>query len=194
MSRTAHRRHTTAIPVSAPSTPRVRLEPTGSTQTLLDGGWWPRSTDPVAELPGLVLAVDKIRGLVTGLVLSAAGWDEHPARLGVNGRVVRLGYFTSQSMFLWTALCGYDGARVDLLVIPPDTRVETADAAMALAAATMNRIHAPDILATVGAALAREPDSGPEAAWETDGGASRAPDRPARGGILALGNAPAARR
>jgi hypothetical protein len=27
---------------------RLRLEPTGSARTLLDGGWWPRSADPVA--------------------------------------------------------------------------------------------------------------------------------------------------
>ena len=172
MAATSHR-HSTAFSVSAPSTPRLRLEPTGSRRTLLDGGWWPRSTDPVAELPGLVLAIDSIRGLVTRLVLSAAGWDGHPRRLDVNGRVLRLGYFTSQSMFLVTAVCGYQGARVDLLVIPPATRVETADAAMALAASSTNRVQAPDILLAAGAALARELGSGPEAAWETDGGAAR---------------------
>jgi hypothetical protein len=138
---------------------------------LLDGGWWPRSTDPVAELPGLVLVIDKIRGLVTRVVLSAA-WDGHPLRLGVDGRVVRLGYFTSQSMFLLTALCGYRGERVDLLVIPPETRAENAHAAMALAACTTNRIPAQDILLATGAALARELDRGSEAAWETDGGSA----------------------
>lgn len=37
-----------------PSIPRLRIEPTGSRRTFLDGGWWPRSTDPLAELPGLV--------------------------------------------------------------------------------------------------------------------------------------------
>jgi hypothetical protein len=172
MTATSHR-HPTAFSASAPSTPRLRLEPTGSRRTLLDGGWWPRSTDPVAELPGLVLAIDSIRGLVTRLGLSAAGWNGHPRRLGVNGRVLRLGYFTSQSMFLLTAVCGYNGERVDLLVIPPETRFESAVAAMALAASTANRVQAQDILLAAGAALAREVDSGPEADWDTDGGAAR---------------------
>jgi hypothetical protein len=40
----------TTISLSGPSTPRLRMEPTGSRRTFLDGGWWPRSTDPVAEL------------------------------------------------------------------------------------------------------------------------------------------------
>jgi len=41
--------------------PRLRMEPTGSRHTLLDGAWWPRSTDLVAALPGLVLAIDRLR-------------------------------------------------------------------------------------------------------------------------------------
>lgn len=110
-----------AVSTSPPSTPRLRLEPTGSRRGLLDGGWWPRSTDPVAELPGLVLTIDNIRGPVTRLALRAAGWNEHPRRLGINDRILRLGYFTSQSTFLLTALCGYNGKRVDLLVVPPGT-------------------------------------------------------------------------
>jgi hypothetical protein len=172
-------RRSIALSTSAPSTPRLRLEPTGSSRTLLDGGWWPRSTDPGAELPGLVLAIDKLRGPVTRLVLSATGWNEHPRRLGINDRVLRLGYFTSQSTFLLTAICGYNGERVDLLVVPPDTPVETADAAMALAASTANRIHAQNILIAAGTALA--PDPQPEDAWETDGGRLRAPSHSVRG-------------
>ncbi|HEU4424677.1 MAG TPA: DUF5994 family protein [Pilimelia sp.] len=159
----------TAIPLSAPSTPRLRMEPTGSRRTLLDGGWWPRSTDPVAELPGLVLAIDKLRGPVTRLVLSADGWDEHPRRLSVAGRVLRLGYFTSQPAALLTALCD-NGDRVDLLVVPPDAEAGIADAAMVLAATTSNLVHAQHILFTAGTARTHETDSGPEDVWETDGG------------------------
>jgi len=139
-------RHVTAMSPSAPSTPRLRLEPAGARRTLLDGGWWPRSTDPVAELPGLVLAIDKLRGPVTRLVLSADGWDAHPRRLAVAGRVLRLGYFASQPAALLTALCGDNGDRVDLLIVPPHTDAGTADAAMVLAATASNLIHAQDIL------------------------------------------------
>jgi hypothetical protein len=159
----------TPSPPPAPSAPRLRLEPTGSTRTLLDGGWWPRSTDPAAELPGLILAIDKVRGPITRLILSIKGWEERPRRLSVTGRRLRVGYFTSQPSALLTAL-GDNGNRVDLLVVPPDTAASTAEAAMALAATASNRIHAQHLLAAAATPSAR-PDGGlPEQVWETEGG------------------------
>jgi hypothetical protein len=145
------------------------MEPTESPRTLLDGGWWPRSTDPVAELPGLVEAIDILRGPVTRLILAAEGWDSHPRRLRVAGRVLKLSYFASQPTNLLTVLCG-NGHRVDLLVVAPDTERGSADAAMILATTTGNRIHAEPI-----ARVVRPPDvgqraEGAEEAWETEGG------------------------
>src|SRR5260370_974608 len=49
-------------PRPRPPPARPRMHPPASRRTLLDGGWWPRSTDPVAELPGLILAIDALRG------------------------------------------------------------------------------------------------------------------------------------
>jgi hypothetical protein len=137
---------TTNTPPPAPSTPRLTLEPTGSTRTLLDGGWWPRSSDPAAELPGLILALDKVRGRIIRLILSIDGWDPRPRRLAVAGRLLRLGYFTSQPTALMIAMCD-NGGRVDLLVVPPHTASPTAEAAMALAANASNRVHAQHLLA-----------------------------------------------
>lgn len=168
-----HRKRIGPAEPSAPSIPRLRMEPTGSRRTLLDGAWWPRSTDPVAELPGLVLAIDKLRGPVTRLVLADDGWDEHPERLGVAGRVLRLGYFTSQPTVLLTALCD-NGDRVDLLIVPPNTEGGTADAAMVLAATTSNLVQAEHLLLAAGTARTRDADVGSEDVWETDGGRLRA--------------------
>ncbi|GGN74572.1 hypothetical protein GCM10010112_44830 [Actinoplanes lobatus] len=166
--------HTSIVSATPPSVPRLRLEPTGSRRTMLDGAWWPRSTDPIAELPGLVLAIDKIRGPVTRLVLAAGGWDNHPRRLSVQGRVLRLGYFTSQPLSLLTAICDRN-ERVDLLVVAPGTASGTADTAMILAATTTNRVQARHIVHAVSTPAARAAvDNAPEDAWETDGG-RRAP-------------------
>jgi hypothetical protein len=168
MTLTATDRRTTTVSPT-PSTPRLRLAATAARRTLLDGGWWPRSTDPVAELPGLVLAIEKLHGPVTHLVLSSEGWDAHPRRLNVAGRILRLGYFTSQSPSLLTALCR-DNERVDLLVVAPETADVTADAAMAVAASSGNLVHAPQILRAVGAAKAVPVDGAAEDAWEAEGG------------------------
>jgi hypothetical protein len=142
---TANNRITVHSP-TPPSQPRLRMQPNGADRTLLDGGWWPRSTDPVAELPGLVLSIDKLHGPVVRLVLAEAGWGSHPRRLGVADRVLRLGYFSSQSVSLLTALCE-NGDRIDLLVVAPETSGTTADAAMNLAATADNHIHAQNLLA-----------------------------------------------
>jgi hypothetical protein len=146
---TSHHAGREPAPASpAPSVPRLRLGAALSRGTLLDGGWWPRSADPAAELPGLIAAVEGRCGRVTRLMLGPAGWDSQPRRLGAAGRVVKLGWFTSQPAGLLTALCGSSG-RVDLLVVPAGTAEADALAAMDLAAQAGNLIHAPDILAAV---------------------------------------------
>jgi Family of unknown function (DUF5994) len=187
-------RRTIATATTTPTTPRLRLEPTGSRRSLLDGGWWPRSTDPVAELPGLVLAIDALRGPVTDLVLSASGWDIHPRRLQVADRVVRLGYFTSQPVSLLTALCG-NGDRVDVLVVAPDTEPGTADAAMLMAATTGNLVHAQHILSSLprpdDPSHARE-GAAEDSVWEDDGG-RLASNRPTRLGHIPQPSAPTMR-
>ena len=83
---TTDERHTAIIP-APPSRPRLRLQPDLSARTLLDGGWWPRSADPAAELPGLILAIDQRHGPITQVMLGRAGWDDsRPRRLRVPPR------------------------------------------------------------------------------------------------------------
>jgi len=64
---------------TAPWTPRLLMLATGSRHTLLDGGWWPRSTDPIAELPGLILAIDNLRSHAAGVELTRLGQRAPPA-------------------------------------------------------------------------------------------------------------------
>ena len=127
--------------------PRLLLDTTGAKNTLLDGAWWPRSTDPLAELPELVLAIDGVHEPVKRLILHAGEWAEQPMKLQVGERVIRIGYFASQPVSLLTAISGQ--SRVDLLVIPPDTDPDAADEAMKLSTSAGNQVHAQDILRTL---------------------------------------------
>jgi hypothetical protein len=126
------------VPSAPPAlpAPRLRLAAALSRGTLLDGGWWPRSADPAAELPRLIAAIQDRHGQVTRLMLGPAGWDSQPRRLDAAGRVVKVGWFTGQPAGLLTAFCG-GSSRVDLLVVPPGT------------AQAANHIHTPDILAAM---------------------------------------------
>jgi Family of unknown function (DUF5994) len=162
----------TATPNGRPSALRLHLQPnlqaTLSRRTLLDGGWWPRSTDPTTELPQLILALNGDRSRVRSVMLGPAGWDSHPPRMDIAGRV-RVSWFTTASAGLLIAI-RVDGDRVDLLVVPPDTDPATARAAMALAAQPANTVHAPDILTAVAAGQPPPTEPVEETSWEAEGG------------------------
>jgi hypothetical protein len=137
------------------ASPRLRLQPDQSVPTLLDGGWWPRSADPAAELPGLILALDERHGRITRVMLGTADWNgPRPRRLRVDGpagsRVVRLGWFATMPAGLLTAISAND-RRTDLVTIPPHTSEQDAAAAMEQAAQAGSRDHAPAILAAISA-------------------------------------------
>src|SRR3954470_3991440 len=162
----------TAIPDGRPSAARVHLQPnlqsTPSRRTLLDGGWWPRSTDPMIELPQLMRALNQDHSPVRRVLLGPADWDSHPLRIHVAGPV-RFVWHAAQPAGLLFALRS-NGDRIDLLVVPPDTDPATARAAMALAAQPPTPTPAPDIPPPV---IAREPqrtETVEEKSGEAEGG------------------------
>jgi hypothetical protein len=206
---TAERR--TTISLSPPSTPRLVMRPPrtprspsspSTPRTLLDGGWWPRSSDPVAELPGLILALDNQHGPITRVMLRTADWDSCPRRLRVDGpaasRVVRLGWFDTLPAGLLTATCA-GGQRTDLLTVPPHTDGAAASAAMQQAADPGNHAHTQDILLAITAPATQTTQTDQPAAqtrpedvdvWESEGGQltnATAFDR-LRPGLLAVGD------
>ena len=182
MPATTERR--TAISLTPPSRPRLCLQPDRCARTLLDGGWWPRSADPAAELPGLILALDGRHGPfspITRIMVGMAGWDpSRPRRLRVGGpagsRVVRIGWFATMPAGLLIATCAR-GQRTDLLTVPPHTGEQAAWAAMDQAAQAGNRSHTPALLAAVTRpASPGRPATGTASAstelstWEWEGG------------------------
>lgn len=139
-----------AISLTPSSRPRLCLQPDRSARMLLDGGWWPRSADPAAELPGLILALDERHGPfnpITRIMVGMAGWDpSRPRRLQVGApagrRVVRIGWFATMPAGLLIATSAR-GQRTDLLTVPSDGNDQAARAAMDQAARVGNRTHAP---------------------------------------------------
>jgi Family of unknown function (DUF5994) len=143
----------TAQSASAGDTPpaaRLCLESTGSADVLLDGGWWPCSYDPVAELRQLVLAIDDRHRPIARVLLGTADWGNvRPRMLSIAGpvatRIIRLRWFEAMPAGLLIAICS-DGRRTNLLTVPPYTDTKSAWAAMELAAHPDNELHTPDIL------------------------------------------------
>jgi hypothetical protein len=89
------------------------------------------------------------------MVLSADGWADHPRHLRVDGRTIRLGFFSSQPPSLLTATCD-GGRRVDLLVVAPGESTETAEAAMVMAATADNAVLGQNIADVASVAARRD--------------------------------------
>jgi hypothetical protein len=135
---------------TATETVRLRLDPDPNRGKVLDGGWWPRSTDAVAELPELLASLGTGRGEITHVLLNVADWDlPHPTRVAKGRSAARLGWYTSQPSGLLTVMTEFGRDRFDLLVVPPDTSPEDADRALSAAADPDDRRRAGELLAAI---------------------------------------------
>jgi len=160
----------TVVPSGPPSSPRLLLSAARAGRTVLDGGWWPRSWDPVAELPGLVLALADRFGPIRQVLLNNLTWEGRFRRLAVGAEVVRMGWFASLDPAVLVAIADR-GGQIDLLVVPPLTSPVAAERAMSAAADPSNIRRAPDLLAAISAAAADVEDAGDEnAVWDNEGG------------------------
>jgi Family of unknown function (DUF5994) len=112
---------------------------------VLDGGWWPRSWDAEAELPGLVQALSERYGRIRHVLLNGPTWTGHVRRLSNADGVVRVGWFASMSAALMVAITDADD-HIDLLVVPPSFDHAVAEQAMTKAADPANVAHAAELL------------------------------------------------
>ena len=141
---------TTASPTrpTAPPGLRVQLDPTMAGSAAVDGGWWPRSQDPDAELPGLIAGLDASIGRITRVALNLDAWDTAPRHVAVDGRRVRVGWFRHMDAHT-IGVTRAGQSRVALLVVPPRATTAAAGSAMAMAADAANSAGPADILAAV---------------------------------------------
>jgi hypothetical protein len=143
---------TAAPPATRPPGPpglRLRLDPTMAGTGAVDGGWWPRSRDLDAELPGLVAGLGSSLGPITRVALNLDAWDTAPRRVAVEGRRVRVGWFRHMDAHtIGVTRAAQD--RVVLLVVPPEATSAAAGIAMAMAADAADSAGPADILAAAG--------------------------------------------
>ena len=142
---------TTAPPTRPPAPPELRLQlnPTMAGTGAVDGGWWPRSRDPDAELPDLIAGLDSSLGPITRIALNLNAWDTAPRRVAMDGRRVRVGWFRHMDAHtIGVSRASQD--RVLLLVVPPQATTAAAGIAMAMAADAANSAGPADILAAAG--------------------------------------------
>jgi hypothetical protein len=139
----------TAVAPTRPSAPRLQLDPTMAGTGALDGGWWPRSRNPDAELPDLIASLEPSLGPITRVAVNLDAWDQAPRRVAVDGRRIHVGWFRHMDAHM-IGVTRASQARVALLVVPPEATGEAAGIAMAMAADATNRTGPAGVLAAAG--------------------------------------------
>lgn len=138
MSATTDRALLSATPFGVPPA-RLALAPDGPPREDVGprphGAWWPRTRDLAQELPPLADVLDPLRGRVTRIGVNPRYWPIIPRRIYVNGRVVQVGWFTSELDPHQILLLSGTVVRWNLLVIPPETADPSASRLMAAASA-----------------------------------------------------------
>jgi Family of unknown function (DUF5994) len=116
----------------------------------IDGAWWPRSHHVARELGSLAAAFPASLGRMTRVALPRAEWpDDHPWTVRREGPVLHVGWFAHMRPDTIT-ICRRSGDRLTLLVIPPDTSEQAAEAAIGLATSGPRAASAAEILHQAG--------------------------------------------
>jgi hypothetical protein len=134
---------------STPGGTQLSLDPAPRRQAGIRGGWWPRSRDATAELPGLLTELGTRAGRVTRVALQADAFSDIPHQLVVGGRKVHVAWFrymNPHTVFL--TMAGRDD--LILLVVPPHASPEAAAQALRLAASGPSAGTAQAILTAAG--------------------------------------------
>lgn len=124
MTLTPH--HPLPSPLPSPPLLRLCLAPHADGPRAIDGAWWPRSYDLLAELPGLLSGLPRTWGHITSVMLDGAVWLPTPGRMFVADQVVRLRRSLTATAAHTVVLLAPGHGRWDLLVVPPDTTEEAA--------------------------------------------------------------------
>lgn len=146
----------TTDPTHAPSGElRCSLKPANATPGHVDGAWWPRTPDLVAEIPALLDRLADGWGAVDRVSYDLSAWSPAARRITVRGRRVRLDGFRGRRPADAIHLSGPAGnAILTLLVIPPDTDPEVAERALRRAGTGDNQDSTTDL-------LSRDPSTAP---------------------------------
>ncbi|WP_328593170.1 DUF5994 family protein [Lentzea tibetensis] len=128
---------------------RLRLRPKAPTTGHVDGAWWPRSRDLVAELPALLAVLAVRLGDVMRVSYNLTEWNSAPRRMADDGRQTRLDGFISRPAHTVDLVAG-NRHRLTLLVVPSDTDPSAAHQTMMRASGRDNTETIDDLLTADG--------------------------------------------
>jgi hypothetical protein len=131
-----------------PKSLRLNVKSAAAPPSRFDGGWWPRTLQPAAELPTLIRALTPRLGVIKRIAYNFDTWRSMTRHLVVDGHAIRLEGFPGQDPHSLRISSSVPGVFC-LLVVPPDASEQAGNAAL-ISACTQNGFSR-DILAACGA-------------------------------------------
>ncbi|MGW7386903.1 DUF5994 family protein [Streptomyces sp. NPDC054794] len=120
----------------APPLLRLYLAPESTVPHRIDGAWWPRTCDLLAELPQLLSGLPRAWGQIVSVLVNGAPWAGAPGRMLVCNQVVRLRRTATAHAPSTIVLMAPGHGRRDLLVVPPEATERAAESLMSAAGLT----------------------------------------------------------
>jgi hypothetical protein len=136
---------------------RLKVKPSTAARGIIDGGWWPWSTNPAAEFPTLVMALSSWVGPARNIDYHPSEWDPAERTLIVEGWAVRLAGSPDVPANT-VVLTGSHLKHIRLLVVPPATPGGMARAVLRSASRSDPVATVEDILASNGVSLDKQRD------------------------------------
>jgi len=137
-------------PAALTEAARISFRQPVSRSGFIDAAWWPRSLDLTLELPPLLDVLWTAGREVIRITYNIAAWDPAPRRMGIEGRTVRLGGFTTGDPVTVTLSDAGGAERIDILVIAPSTDPSLAERILLLASESDSPYRAGEILTRAG--------------------------------------------
>jgi hypothetical protein len=164
---------------------RLRLKPGRQPGGLVQGAWWPRSTQLATELRELLDVLASRSGRIERVIYDETLWASTPLRIEARGHSVILEASRDQSINTLSVI-GEQFGKLVLLVVPPYTKPVRAYTAVMTASNPEDCSTADELLGI----SAREADDRrlaliAQQRWETEGGALRRGLEPSPSGIAA---------
>jgi len=129
---------------------RISFRQPVSRSGFIDAAWWPRSRDLTSELPPLLEVLWTAAREVDRVTYNIAAWDPAPRRMRIEGRVVRLGGFSTSDPLTIRLSDAWGAERIDILVIAATTDASLAQRALLLASKADSPYRADEILTRAG--------------------------------------------
>lgn len=164
---TEESRYSTSLVGAVEPDARLSLKPTESTSGYVDGAWWPRSSDLVAQIPALVAELADRWGAVDRVSYDIEAWAPAARRVTAGGRQIRLdGFRGRRPSDAVHVMAAYRPVRT-LLVVPPTTEPHRAAETLRRAGTSGNQETIGDLLAQA------QSDDSDLNRWDTEGGHDR---------------------